>query len=72
MINYNNKIFKPVSISENAEVSENTQFVYKQTGNTEKILTVGQSVGDIAYIKDKQLLLLPMNRQSRLLFYRLK
>ena len=41
-------------------------------GNTEKILTVGQSVGDIAYIKEKELLLLPMNKQSRLLFYKLK
>lgn len=41
-------------------------------GNTEQILQVGQSVGDIAYIKEKDLLLLPMNRQSRLLFYSLK
>ena len=41
-------------------------------GETEKILTVGQSVGDIAYIKEKKLLLLPMNKQSRLLFYKLK
>lgn len=41
-------------------------------GHTENILTVGQSVGDIAYIKEKELLLLPMNRQSRLLFYKLK
>lgn len=41
-------------------------------GNTTKILTVGQSVGDIAYIKEKNLLLLPMNKQSRLLFYKLK
>ncbi|SHH64770.1 SRPBCC family protein [Winogradskyella jejuensis] len=41
-------------------------------GNTENILTVGQSVGDIAYVKEKQLLLLPMNKQSRLLFYKLK
>ena len=41
-------------------------------GNTKNILTVGQSVGDIAYIKEKELLLLPMNKQSRLLFYRLK
>lgn len=40
-------------------------------GKTERILTVGQSVGDIAYIKEKNLLLLPMNRQSRLLFYKL-
>lgn len=38
-------------------------------GNTEQILKVGQSVGDIAYIKEKNLLLLPMNKQSRLLFY---
>lgn len=41
-------------------------------GNTEQILQVGQSVGDIAYIKEKDLLLLPMNKQSRLLFYKLK
>lgn len=41
-------------------------------GNTEQILTVGQSVGDIAYIKEKQLLLLPMNKQSRLLFYKIE
>lgn len=41
-------------------------------GNTEQILKVGQSVGDIAYIKEKDLLLLPMNKQSRLLFYKLK
>ena len=41
-------------------------------GNTEQILKVGQSVGDIAYIKEKQLLLLPMNKQSRLLFYKIE
>lgn len=41
-------------------------------GNTEQILKVGQSVGDISYIKEKDLLLLPMNKQSRLLFYKLK
>lgn len=41
-------------------------------GHTEQILQVGQSVGDIAYIKEKNLLLLPMNKQSRLLFYKLK
>lgn len=40
-------------------------------GNTTQILQVGQSVGDIAYIKEKNLLLLPMNKQSRLLFYKL-
>lgn len=41
-------------------------------GNTEQILKVGQSVGDIAYIKEKNLLLLPMNKQSRLLFYKVE
>ncbi len=41
-------------------------------GNTEIVLQVEQSVGDIAYIKEKDLLLLPMNKQSRLLFYKLK
>lgn len=41
-------------------------------GNTTQVLQVGQSVGDIAYIKEKDLLLLPMNKQSRLLFYKLK
>jgi DNA-binding beta-propeller fold protein YncE len=40
-------------------------------GNTEQVLQVGQSVGDIDYIKEKKLLLLPMNKQSRLLFYKL-
>ncbi len=43
-----------------------------RNGNTETILKVGQSVGDIAYVKEKALLLLPMNKQSRLLFYKLK
>lgn len=41
-------------------------------GHTQQILQVGQSVGDIAYIQEKKLLLLPMNKQSRLLFYRLE
>jgi len=41
-------------------------------GTTKEVVTVGQSVGDIAYIKEKNLLLLPMNKQSRLLFYELK
>ncbi|WP_299766191.1 hypothetical protein [uncultured Dokdonia sp.] len=41
-------------------------------GTTKEVVTVGQSVGDIAYIKEKNLLLLPMNTQSRLLFYELK
>lgn len=33
MIDYNNRIFKPVSTSDNAEVSEDTRFIYKQVGN---------------------------------------
>lgn len=41
-------------------------------GTTQEVVQVGQSVGDIAYIKEKNLLLLPMNKQSRLLFYELK
>ncbi|MDO1500426.1 hypothetical protein Q2T40_09835 [Winogradskyella maritima] len=41
-------------------------------GEIDSLTTVGMSVGDIAYIKDKSLLFLPMNRQSRLLFYNLK
>ncbi|RMB56941.1 hypothetical protein EAX61_12825 [Dokdonia sinensis] len=40
-------------------------------GSTKEILEVGQSVGDIAYIADKKLLLLPMNRQKKLLIYKL-
>lgn len=40
--------------------------------NVEHVYQVGQSIGDIAYIKEKDLLLLPMNKQSRLLFYKLK
>lgn len=41
-------------------------------GETQQVLQVGQSVGDIAYLQDKKLLLLPMNKQSRLLFYGLE
>ncbi len=39
-------------------------------GNTKEILEVGVSVGDIAYLADKKVLLLPMNRQGRLLVYK--
>lgn len=48
--------------------------VYKMSleGDLEEVVQVGQSVGDIAYVPEKDLLLLPMNRQSRLLFYSLK
>lgn len=44
MINYNNKIFKPVSNSENGETSGETVFHYKQQGN---ILTSQYSGGKI-------------------------
>ena len=33
MIDYNNKIFNPISNSENGEVDLNMQFAYKQSGN---------------------------------------
>ena len=33
MINYNNKIFNPISNSENGEVDLSMQFEYKQSGN---------------------------------------
>lgn len=52
--------------------SGNIHLINTNNGETEKLLTVGQSVGDIAYIKEKDLLLLPMNKQSRLLFYKIK
>lgn len=38
-------------------------------GTLSTILQVGQSVGDIDYIPEKNRLLLPMNKQSRLLIY---
>ncbi len=44
MINYNNKIFRPVSNSENGETSNDTVFYYQQTGN---ILTAEYSGGRI-------------------------
>jgi hypothetical protein len=44
MINYNNKIFRPVVNSENGETSNETVFYYKQIGN---ILTSEYSGGKI-------------------------
>jgi hypothetical protein len=44
MINYNNKIFKPVSNTENGETSNETTFLYKQDGN---ILTSQYAGGKI-------------------------
>ena len=44
MINYNNKVFKPVFNTENGETSEETTFLYKQSGN---ILTCSYTGGRI-------------------------
>ncbi|WP_293789375.1 n-acetylglutamate synthase [uncultured Pedobacter sp.] len=46
MINYNNKIFKPVQNTENGETSNDTIFRYKQNGN---ILTAEYEGGKIIY-----------------------
>jgi hypothetical protein len=44
MIDYNNKIFRPISNTENGETSNETIFLYKQMGN---ILTSEYSGGKI-------------------------
>lgn len=44
MINYNNKRFKPISSSENSEVTSETIFLYKQEGH---ILTSEYKGGNI-------------------------
>ena len=44
MIDYNGKIFRPISNSENGETSNETVFIYQQTGN---ILTSEYSGGKI-------------------------
>lgn len=44
MINYDNKIFRPVNNTENGETSEETIFVYRQEGN---IVTASYSGGKI-------------------------
>lgn len=44
MIDYNNKIFRPVVNTDNGETSNETVFVYKQTGN---VLTSEYSGGKI-------------------------
>lgn len=44
MINYNGKIFRPISNTANGETSAETVFVYQQTGN---ILTASYSGGSI-------------------------
>jgi len=46
MINYHNKIFKPVSNTENGETSDKTIFTYQQEGN---LLTSEYSGGKIKY-----------------------
>ena len=44
MINYNGKIFTPISNTENSETSSETEFLYKQVGN---IVTSQYSGGKI-------------------------
>ena len=44
MISYNNKVFKPVSNTENGETTIQTTFFYKQEGN---VLTAEYSGGEI-------------------------
>jgi hypothetical protein len=44
MINYNNKIFRPIQNTENGETTSETVFVYKQNGH---ILTSDYSGGKI-------------------------
>ncbi|MFD2582141.1 n-acetylglutamate synthase [Pedobacter vanadiisoli] len=46
MINYNNKLFKPVKNTENGETSDETIFRYRQTGN---ILTAEYKGGKIIF-----------------------
>lgn len=46
MINYNDKIFRPISNTENGETSNETIFKYRQMGN---ILTSEYSGGKIKY-----------------------
>lgn len=46
MINYNDKIFRPISNTENGETSNETVFLYKQNGN---VLTSEYSGGKIRY-----------------------
>ncbi len=46
MINYNNKLFRPVSNTDNGETSSETLFLYKQFGN---VLTSEYSGGKIKY-----------------------
>jgi hypothetical protein len=46
MVNYNNKLFRPIRNTENSETSNETVFHYRQTGN---ILTAEYSGGKIKY-----------------------
>lgn len=49
MIDYNNKIFRPVANTDNGETSNESVFVYKQTGN---VLTSEYSGGKILNLID--------------------
>jgi hypothetical protein len=46
MVNYNNKLFRPIRNTEHGETSNETVFHYRQTGN---ILTAEYSGGKIKY-----------------------
>lgn len=46
MLNYNNRLFKPISNTENGETTDETIFKYKQLGNT---LHAEYSGGNIKY-----------------------
>ncbi|MGM9477407.1 n-acetylglutamate synthase [Pedobacter sp. GSP4] len=46
MINYNNKVFRPISNTENGETTDETVFTYKQHGN---LLSAEYSGGKIRF-----------------------
>lgn len=56
MINYNNKIFKPISNSENGETSKSTVFEYQQEGNILSAAYCGGKIkfGHILGLVDKE------------------
>lgn len=55
-MNYNNKVFKPVSNTENGEVSETTLFYYSQEGNILTATYSGESIqsGQLIGLVDEQ------------------
>jgi len=55
MVNYNNKEFKPISMSENSEVSSSTVFRYRQNGGVLTCDYSGDSIlsGHLVGLVDK-------------------